>query len=477
MRLVGDSMKREILRIENITIKEKGIKTLNDFFLNLYQGELLGVFVNNAIDKKNLIDLIYGNVEVERGRICYENLPISYEDYVGIRKNKISLIQSISKLIDDLTVADNIFVIRDKFGRYLIDIQVIFEQTNKLFEEIGLEISPSRLVYTLSSFEKTVVEIAKAYGLGARIIILKDLSSFLSDSDLNQLIEIIVKLKSNGVSFIMIDSFTEILKQFSDRMFVMKNGRNIWTLKSEQINDDTLKNYFYTPKHEILSEGHKNQTISLKFENVSTDKLEPLSFEIHSGEMLSILDHEGSHIDEIIKILNGENNSYKGEIWVGDQLFHSHRPWESLKKKLAFIVENPVETMLFKNITAIENLCFASGSKINKFWMNSKYKRSCINDYESFFSEGALNTQTESLSVYDLQKLVYLKWHLYNPKVVVCTRPFSSIDVELREITSELMGLLLEKGIGILVLASNYSEISSTGTKIVLRPKEYPLKS
>ncbi|HYF83638.1 MAG TPA: ATP-binding cassette domain-containing protein [Clostridia bacterium] len=467
-------MKREILRIENITIKEKGIKTLNDFFLNLYQGELLGVFVNNAIEKKHLIDLIYGNVEVERGRICYENLPISYEDYVGIRKNKISLIQSTSKLIDDLIVADNIFVIRDKFGRYLIDTKVICEQTKNLLKELDLEIDPGKLVHLLSSFEKTAVEIAKAYGLGAKIIILKDLSSYLSDFELNQLIEIIDKLKSNGISFIMIDSFTDILKQFSDRMFVMKNGRNVWTLKGEQINDDILETYFYSPKHEISSNAAARHTIALRFDRVSTDKLEPLSFEIHSGEMLSILDHDGSYIDEIIKVLNGENNSYKGEVFVGDRLFSSRKPWEAIRNDLAFVVENPIESMLFKDITAIDNLCFASSNKVNTFWMNSKFRRSCTDNYEGFF-KGALNAQTESLSVYDQQKLVYLKWHLYNPKVVVCTRPFSSIDVELREITSEMMGLLLEKGIGILVLASNYSEINNTGTKIVLRPKEYPL--
>ncbi len=471
---MGDPMKREILRIENITIKEKGIKTLNDFFLNLYQGELLGVFVNNAIEKKHLIDLIYGNVEVERGRICYENMPISYEDYVGIRKNKISLIQSTSKLIDDLTIADNIFVIRDKFGRYLIDKKVILEQTQNLLEELGLGIPPGKLVHLLSGFEKTVVEIAKAYGLGAKVIILKDLSSYLADSELNQLTEIIENLKVKGTSFIMIDSFTDILKKFSDRMFVMKNGRNVWTLKGEQINEDILKTYFYTPRHEISGSGAASSRSALRFDHVSTGKLAPLSFEIHAGEMLSIIDHDGSYIDEIIKILNGENHSYQGKVFVGDRLFSSRGHWEAIKKELAFIVENPVETMLFKEITAIDNLCFVSGNKINTLWMNSKYRKSCIDNYERFFSKGTLSTRTEALSVYDLQKLVYLKWHLYNPKVVVCTRPFSSTDVELRGITSEMMGLLLEKGIGILVLASNYSEINSAGKKLIIRPKEYP---
>jgi ABC-type sugar transport system ATPase subunit len=107
--------------------------------------------------------------------------------------------------------------------------------------------------------------------------------------------------------------------------------------------------------------------------------------------------------------------------------------------------------------------------------MNSKYRRSCVEAYEGFFEKGTLNKQTKALSVYELQKLAYLKWHLYNPKVIVCTRPFSSIDVELRDTTSEMMGLLLEKGIGILVLASNYSEVNSTGKKIILRPKECPV--
>ncbi|HYE83414.1 MAG TPA: ATP-binding cassette domain-containing protein [Clostridia bacterium] len=468
-------MKREILRIENIITEEKGIRTLNDFFLNLYQGELLGVFVNNALEKKHLIDLIYGNVEVGRGRICYENRPVNYEDYVDMRKSRISLVQSTSKLIDDLTVADNIFVIRDKFGRYRIDKRVIFDQARNLLEELGLGISPRKIVYQLSGFEKTAVEIAKAYGLGAKIIILKDLSSYLSDSELSQLTGIINELKGNGISFIMIDSFTDILRQFSDRMFVMKNGRNVWTLKGEQINNDILKAYFCTHKHEISGSPEIRNTIALKFDHVSTGRLEPLSFEIHSGEMLSILDNDGSCIDEITKVLIGENNSYQGDIFVGDRLFKPRSPWEAVKKNLAFIVENPVEAMLFKDITAIDNLCFVSGNKINTFWLHSRYRSCCIDDYEGFFSKETLNSRTEALSVYDQQKLVYLKWHLYNPRIVVCARPFSSIDVELREITSEMMRLLMEKGVAILVLASNYSEIDGSGARMVLRPKECPI--
>lgn len=467
-------MKKEILRIENITIKEKGIKTLNDFFLNLYEGELLGVFVHSAIEKRHLIELIYGNVKVEQGRICFENRPISYEDYVGNRKNKISMIQSTGKLIDDLTVADNIFIIRDRFGKYLIDKQRVLEQAGRLLEELELSISPHKLGYMLTGYEKTAVEIAKAYALGARIIILKDLSSYLSDGELSQLTVLIGKLKGQGLSFIMIDSFTEILKQFSDRLFVMKNGRNVWTLKSEQINDDILKTYFYTPDDRLKAAANHGKSTALKFQRVSTEKLAPLSFEIRSGELLSIIDHDGSCIEEIMRLLSGEKGTYEGEIRIGGKGFHPQSPWRALHRDLAFIVENPIETMIFKEIPAIDNLCFSSSRKVRTFWMNAKYRKSCLESYESFFGRDVLKKSTEALSAYDLQKLVYLKWHLYNPKAVICIRPFSSIDAELRQVTSEMMSLLLEKGIGILVLASNYSEISSAGTRMILRPKECP---
>lgn len=469
-------MKKEILRIENITIKEKGIKTLKNFFMNLYQGELLGVFVNNALEKRHLIDLIFGKVKIEGGRVCFENNPMNYEEYMGMRKDKISLIQSTSKLIDDLTVADNIFIIREKFRHYIVERHLINKQTQNLLDELDIDIPAYQLAHTLSSFEKTKIEIAKAYGLGAKVIILKDLSSYLSDLELIQLKNLILKLKKNHASFVMIDSFTEILKEFSDRMFVLKNGRNVWTLKKEQINDDILRAYFYTPKHEIAPSVVDQDNIALKFENVTTEKFEPLSFEVHSGEMVSILDNDGACTDEIVKILNGEHKDYLGKISIGNEIFRSKSFGHALKKDLAFIPENPIETMLFKDLPAIDNLCYASSHKVKNFWMNSKYKKSCMNDYESFFSEGVLNESTQSLAIYDLQKLVYLKWHLYNPKIVVCTRPFSSIDIELREITSEYMKLLLEKGIGILILTSNYSEISSTGTKIIIRPKECPEK-
>ena len=470
-------MKQEILRIESITISESGIRILNGFYMNLLQGELLGIFVHNSVEKRHLIEFLCGELEFEQGRVFYCNRNLDYENFATISKRKISLIQSIGKLIDDLTVADNIFIASDNSGNSFFQRRKFFEQTQNLFKKMGLKINPGKTCRLLSPLERVVVEITKAYASNVKIIIFKDLSGYLSDIELNQLVSIVDKFKKEGLSFVMIDSFADILKQFADSMLVVKNGCDVWTLKNAQIDENVLSRYFFNPQISLSNIACSKSTPALRFVEVSTDNLEPLSFEIRSGEILCLLDTGGFCIDEIIKVLNGSCSFFQGKVYVGDHVYSIRNEWEALKKGLAVIVENPTHSMLFKDMTVIENLTFASFRKIDKLWTSSRYLKSSIHDYKEYFPSVNMNLCVEELSIHDQQKLVYLKWCLYNPRVVVCIRPFSSIDSELREITSKMMELLLQKGIAILVLASNYSEMNSIGTKIVLKSKEITHKS
>jgi len=367
-------MKRELLRMENITIKAEGMKILDNIFINLFKCETLGIFVYNSAEKKHLIDLLFGGVAIESGKLYYNNTQVNYKNYADMARRKTVLIQSNCKLIDNLTVADNIFVVCQKFTHYMINNKVFIERTHALFKKLGLDIDPKKPAHALSGFEKIAVEISKAFGLGAEIIILKDLSGYLSDSELNLLIMIIEKLKKNGISLIMIDSFADVLKQFADRLFVMKNGKNVWTFKKdqfEQFDDDILGRFFYKPLNTISEKLCEKNKIVMKFENVTTSKLQPLNFEIRSGEILSIIDREGLCIDEINKILIGENTTFSGQIFIEGNMFKTSKHWESIKKGLAFIVENPTETMLFKDRTVIDNLCFAAMGKVKNLWLNA----------------------------------------------------------------------------------------------------------
>jgi len=467
-------MKHEVMRMENITYNHKGMNILNNFFINLFHGELLGIIIHNSVEKSHLIDLLCGNLELKRGRTYFENISIDYVHYKHISKKRIFLIQSKPKLIDNMTVADNIFIIRNMSWRYIFEKPKFSLKAQSFLKKLGIAIDPKRTVNTLSAFEKVALEITKSYALNANIIILENLSSYLADSELSKLVAVINDLKKEGMSFLMFDSFVDVLKKFSDRICVIKNGLNVWTLKKDQINENIINAFFFNPQKLISENFHEKNAIAMKFVNISTENLAPLSFEIRSGQIMSLFDKDGSCIDEIISILNGNNTSYTGNIFIGDKLLKNKKKGEYVKTGLAIITENPVKSMLLENISAVENLFFATIGKLNKFWVTSKYYTNCKQNYGSVFTDVDLDKCTDTLSIYDQQKLVYLKWHLYNPYVVVCIRPFSSADTELRKVTSEMMELLLKKGIAILVLGSNYSEVDSIDTKIIIRSKKNP---
>lgn len=462
-------MHKERLRIENITLIDQNIKTLNHFSLNLYIGEVLGVFINSGLEKKHFIDLIQGKVEIERGRICFENRPINIGDQINPVTQKMVTIQSRSKLIDDLTVAENIFVIRENFGGYVLNRKRLNTQADALFKDLGIDMTVDKQVYQLSHFEKTTVELVKAYALGKKIVLLEDLSSFLSDDDLEKAVKIIVKLKALGVSFIMIESFTEILKQFSDRLCILKGGKIIWTLKKEEIEESLFERYFYTTKHELTDRNTKTiPSDIISFEGLESSAFYPISFKIKQGELITLLDSEGSAIESLANIITGNEPLTHGLIKIGDKPFKASH---GLRQGIAFMPEMPTDKLLFSNLKAIDNLCFASEQKTKHFWLKNRFRNSCLEEYGKFFEGDELLMYTDELSVYTKQKLAYLKWHLYHPKLVVCMRPFSSIDVELRETTAKHIQLLLDRGISILALTSNLSELNQSGTKIVITSK------
>lgn len=450
-------MKKEVLRIEKIVKKENDVKTLDQFSVNLFKGEVLGIFVNNTNEKNSLIDVIYGNIPPDMGRVYIGDVAIHYG--TKIRNNKIALIESTSKLIDDLTVADNIFVIRNGFRKQVIHDQLLYSQSRIIFAELDIMISPNHFVYSLNRIEKSLIEIAKAYVLGAHIIILKDVSSFLSDLEIEQLYEFVDKLKKLGVSFLLIDSYTDIFKKFADRVVIMKYGKNIWTFQGCNFNEEVLKGYFYKRKQQIDIKDTDYKEIALEFKNVATKDLKETNLCLHEGEILTVFDSGGKEIREIERILKGEQ-TYKGTILIEHKTFRPRNQFQSFKKGITFISENPEEGMLFNNMSALDNLCYSANTKVFGFWLKNKYRKSFLKDYEQFFSPGALLKNIKELSIVDRHKLAYYKWHLYNPKVVVCIKPFSSVDMQLKEITLKLINDLCNKGIAVLILTSNYSEVN-----------------
>jgi len=472
-------MKRELLRLEGISFGKHEQNTLNDFSMALYAGEILGVLSDLAVEKNDLIGVIAGRLKANSGRLYLGNEPSPFEEADKLRHRKVGIINAAKTLVDDLSIAENVFVIRKGFKAQIINSRLLNLQTRQLIEEFGLSISPKSMARKLSAVERCSVEIMKAIALGARIVVLQDLSSFLSDFEVAQLLHLVVRLKHKELGFIMVDSSVRHLSSHADRVVVIKKGRNFWTFGHGEVNEQLMKSCFsreqLRDENDVSEAAVSERTKVLVFDQVRSGALAPLSFALHQGEELCIFDQQGAGIEEIRALLSGDRRADAGRILIDGERYKARNFWQALDQRVAFVVENPADAMLFPDFTALENLCYPASRKTADFWINPDYLASCLREYGHYFDPEVLEKYPYQLPASDIHKLIYCRWHLYNPRLVVCVKPFSSVEKSLEEISSFFIGLLLKKGIAVLILTSNASEADRPCRKIVLNPKNaYP---
>lgn len=469
-------MKKEVLRLEAIASEEHGQTTLNGLGMSLYEGEVLGVFSNYLAVKNDVVRIIAGQKGPTAGRIYLDNEPCPFEEVNERRLRRVGVVRSTKTLIDDFSVAENIFVVRRGLKTQIIDKRVLDEQTRLLMEEFGFDLAPESRVRDIPEARRCGLEIVKAIALGARVLILQDLSTFLSDFEIAQLFEFIARLKHKELGFVLVDSSSAYLQMYAERIVVIRDGRSFWGWRGKP--EGSLTDACFSEHRRAFTLDAKQAGTQpclktdavLTFEGVQTESLNAVCFSLHEGEGLCIVDQGGKGIDDIKALLSGQLSARSGRIFVSGEVFRGGSVQRALDQRVAFVMENPTDSMLFPDFTALDNLCFPSSRKTRDFWINPRYKESCKREYAKFFAPGALEKYPDELSIQDLHKLVYCRWHLYNPKVVVCVKPFNSVEKSLEEISAFFIELLREKGIAVLILTSNASESNQRWREIRVNP-------
>lgn len=457
-------MKEELFRLEYVNVHYKNSLILRQFSMELYKGEVLGIYTKNFSEADCLIATLYGDIKPDSGRILFNGIPLNSME--NINDIKTVVISKRSQLVENFSVAENIFIIRKGFKKHYISKKKLEFQTVVMLKKLGLEINAEALISTLSKLEKILVEISKAFILRIPVVIFKNLSSYLSDKDIKKLYNYLDILKKVGLTFVVIDSTGTLLEAYCNRVILLNRGSNIWTFRSGEFKDSILSNFFKIDRDKVINH-HKvsgENTDCLELKELATDKLNILNLKLYKGEVLGLIDLEGVQIDELKSILL-DRIKFRGEISINGVNTTNIKAYKVLKKGLAVIDEDPSETTLFSGLSGIDNLSFPLSSKVPLFWQKKKYRNNIVKKYEPYFSKVALTKSLKHLDVKDLHTLAYLKWHLYSPDYIVLIKPFSSVDRQLEDLTITLIDLLIQKGIGIIILTSNLWELSRLSSK------------
>ncbi|MGL1890291.1 MAG: hypothetical protein OCD02_01635 [Spirochaetaceae bacterium] len=463
-------MKEELFRLEHIDASYSGRIRLKKFSMELYKGEILGVLTHNSREIDSLIEVLSKNDVQSSGRVLFKGKP--YKD-IG---KKVIVIHKKCQLIDNFTVADNIFVIRKGFRKYYINRKKLEFQADIMLKKLGIEIKSNSYIKELTQLEKVLVEILRAYILRIPAVVFKNIYSFLSHEEIDTLYRYLNMFKAVGLTFVILDSTSYIIKRFSSRVIILKNGRNMWTFRDGHFDESIINSFFNLDnnirKPIISSKNIGNEII--RFDKISNKNLGDLNFSINRGEVLGLVDLEGSATKEIKKILVGESRSYTGNVLFKGRICNRISTRILFKNNIGIIDEDPTKTMLFPDFTAIDNLAFSLSNKVPFFWQRTKYRKHIKSSYSKYFPPGVLDEKVCDLSTNELHSLAYLRLHLYSPDLVILIKPFSSVDRHLENLTISLIELLIKKGIGILILTSNLWELSSVTTKIPINIQRLP---
>ncbi len=472
-------MIEELLRIDNGIVSQSGQRLIKGLNLQVYKNEIHGLISDNIKEKQCILDILNGTINLEYGFVSFEEKRIEDDEVAQVLKNKVSVIENKSKLVNNLSVAENIFVVRGGFKKYFIRKHMLYKQAGFLLSEFSLNIRPEAYVGRLTPMERCMVELVKAYATGRRLIVCSDLTSFLSSAELKVAFRTILWLKNKGIGFIFIENHDDVLFQYSDRITVINHGRTVGILDKEDIDKERVYALLmggqeaYTMEAALQVESmNKEKRPCFEADHISGGNLSAFSVRLQKGELVNILYQEEEICREFLRILKGELHPTSGRLLLEGLSYQPIGLWDAIKRGICFIEEDPISNMLFFDMSAMDNLCFTMSNKVRGFWFLRKYRRSIRKSVEDLFDAQVLRTPMKKQEPVTLQKLAYSKWLLYQPRLVVCKKPFSIADVHMHQVTKEMILTYLSHGISVIILTSNVTEAHTMEGRILQLRRE-----
>ena len=446
-------MREEILRMEHILCENEEDRELNYVSMQIFRGEIYGVLCLEQHGLDKLVELICWNRPIQSGQVFFlEKMVNSVEESFGTR-NQVTVIGRQSRLIDELSLADNLFVIREGFKKNIIPERVILAEARRMLQEWQIDLSPRMLVKQMGTYHRMVTELMKAVVAGDALIVLWEISDLLSTEELPRFHQLIRRLADEGHTFLYIYSHHEVLRMVCDRLAIFKEGmvQKVFTDRNT-IREQITKVYARHPYEKYLQIGQERDgkiegPAVLSIQNLSWGHIREMSLKIRKGESVLLLDKSNTILEEFVEILTGEERPFKGELFLKNGKIGD-------RKHIALIQQNAIKTILFPEMSFLENLCFPLGEKNPGFWQHKQLKKSVLKEYREEIGNVIEASDLYGLPRKELYTLIYYRYLIAKPDLIVCMKPLSDMDMYLRIHVMELLAKLRSSGIAVLILST-----------------------
>lgn len=478
-----------VLKMKNIRKAFPGVIALNGVDFDLKRGEVHVLLGENGAGKSTFVKILSGAYQMTSGEIFLFNEQLNIKSPKNAQELGIGTIYQELNLIPYLTAAENIFLgreIKSRFG--VIDKKAMLDSSAKILKELGLEVDGEIPVKNFGIAQLQMIEIAKALSLNAKILIMDEPTSALSDSEVDQLFLMIRKLKKRGVSIIYISHRMDELFEIGDRVTVLRDGV---VVETKNITETTKAELIRMMVNRELTEHFPKRDVSIgeeifRIENLSQKNgVTDISFSLKRGEVLGIAGLLGSGRTELARAIFGVDEFESGNIYINGMLQKFKSPKDAINRKIGFITEDRKSQGLVLILSVKENISLANLKSFSRFGIiNSKEEKK---EAKKFINRLNIKTPTLDQKAINLsggnqQKVVLAKWLSKKADIFIFDEPTRGIDVVGKVEIYNLINQLASEGVGIIMVSSELPEVLGMSDRIIVMNQkkiagEIPIKS
>ena len=462
--------------MRNISKSFPGVKALDGVQLRVEQGTVHAVMGENGAGKSTLMKVLFGQYEPDEGEIIFEGKPISFKSVKEAVNCGISMIYQELSPIKELSIAENVFT-----GRYpltsghFIDWKKMYSTCQEIFDRWGLDYDPHAKMKTLKTADVQMIEIIKAISFNAKLVIMDEPSSSISQREIEKLYDFIRTLKKAGITIIIITHKLDEVFTISDEVTVLRDGKYIGTSPIGEMDRAKLIKMMVGREMSNVFPQKDADTISdplLEVRNLNNgSKVQNVSFTLHKGEILGFAGIVGAGRTETMRSVFGLDSHTSGEILMEGKLLDIHCVRDAIKNDIVMATESRKDDGLVLCRSVEENIMLPSlYRRSQKGILNVRQLRQTAEDASKKLSvkTSSLDAMANFLSGGNQQKLILCKWLLMNPKVLILDEPTRGIDVGAKWEIYNIIIDLAKQGVGIILVSSEMEEIINLSDRILV---------
>lgn len=468
-------MAEQILKVEGVSKRYGGVQALDNVQFDLNYGEVHALVGENGAGKSTLVKVLGGIVPRDGGRIVFEGRDVRYNRPADAQDAGIAIIHQELTVMPSLSVIENLFMGRMQgvLGG-LLNWRALERRAYEAMERVGLSVDPHAIVRDLTISQRQLIEIARVLSDNAKLIIMDEPNSSLSQSETEHLFGVIESLQAQHIAIIYVSHKLEEVLRISDRITVFRDGQYVGTIDKEGATENQVITMMVGREIDRSTNPvpvQADETI-LSVRNLTGKRFRDVSFDVKRGEIVAFSGLVGAGRSEVSRAIFGADRFSSGEIEFNGQPVRFGSPQAAIRAGLAMVPEDRKVQSLFMGMTIMHNMSMvrlpriAAGRTLIRMGNERKTVAKFVKNLDIRLA--SVDDPVSSLSGGNQQKTILGRWLATDPKLLILDEPTHGVDVGAKAEIYDLVRDLARQGRGIILISSELPEVLMLAHRIVV---------